>query len=560
MTKNIILCSDGTGNKGGYTPDSNVYKIYNGIDIHKDGNEQIIFYDNGVGTTKNKYLRAASGAFGFGFGDNVRDLYEFLVKNYDPGDDNNPADRVYLFGFSRGAATVRAFSGFVAACGLIRYEKKNGGKMNARELKKAVKETFREYIKIGRQYKRKGEVPPLAAASEGNHGAVPIEFIGVWDTVSALGFPQRTDVTGIGMWVINLLLVGLDHLSDLCWPHRFYNYELTDNVDHACQALAIDDERTSFWPMVWDETARKNGSVEQVWFAGMHSNVGGGYQRAGVANVAHEWMMVQSHLHGLTFKTGTKREAAEDAHVHGRLYNSRDGAAIYYRYHPREIENLCKGKEINYGAGVMGKTMKLYNKLKNLFKAGGEKAKVRILGKIKIHESVIRRMARRTANYAPGHLPDTFETVATEDIRGKQTTTYEPHRKDGWQACRAQIDRVTRFRKWLYGIFLEFTLVVVAFALWFWNTVDPPCPPCNGQSGDPDPAWSIGWTMDHIADVLNYVLPDLFGGLITVAVIQNPEILGGAVLVLGFLIGARIWARLKMIKVCEKARDMVLDP
>ncbi|MCH7887724.1 MAG: DUF2235 domain-containing protein [Proteobacteria bacterium] len=526
MTKNIILCADGTGNKGGYTPDSNVYKIYNGIDIHNEGNEQIIFYDNGVGTAKNKYLRAAGGAFGIGFGQNVRDLYEFLVKNYNPGDDDNPADRVYLFGFSRGAATVRAFSGFVAACGLIKYKNTTGIKMNARELKGAVKETFREYVKIGRQHK--GEIPPLATASEGNHGAVRIEFIGVWDTVSALGFPQRTDVTSIGMWVINLLLVGLGHLSDLLFPHRFYNYELTDNVLHACQALAIDDERTSFWPMVWDETARTSGSVEQVWFAGMHSNVGGGYQRAGVANVPHEWMIFRTHLQGLTFKTGIERKAAEDAHVHGRLYNSRDGAAIYYRYHPRKIEKLCKGD--------------------------GKKNKARISGHIKIHESVIRRMARRTANYAPGHLPDTFETVATNDIGGTRTTTYEPHRKDGWLTCRAQIARVTLFRKWLYGMFLEFTLVVVVFAGYYWI-----CPTCIGQGGDPDPAWSIGWIMDHIADVLNYVLPDFFGGLITVAVINNPKILGGAILVLGFLIGARIWARRKTMKACEKARDVVLD-
>ncbi len=475
-------------------------------------------------------MRAASGAFGFGFGHNVRDLYEFLVKNYDPGDDNNPGDRVYLFGFSRGAATVRAFSGFVAACGLIRYEKKNGEKMNARELKDAVKEKFREYIKIGRQSKKKGGIPPLATASEGNHGAVPIKFIGVWDTVSALGFPQRTDVTGIGMWVINLLLVGLDHLSDLCFPHRFYNYELTDNVDHACQALAIDDERTSFWPMVWDETVRKNGSVEQVWFAGMHSNVGGGYQRAGLANVAHEWMIFQPHLHGLKFKNGTKRKAAEDAHVQGRLYNSRDGAAIYYRYHPREIEKLCKGD--------------------------GKKNKARISGTIKIHESVIRRMEKRTANYAPTHLPDTFETVATEDIRGKPTTTYEPHKKDGWQACRAQIDRVTLFRKWLYGIFLEFTLVVVVSAGYFW--IWPPLPWGNGSGREI--TWSLDWWTGHLADILNYVLPDFFGGLITVAIVQKPEILGWVILVLGFLIGARIWARRQTIKACEKARDIVVNP
>lgn len=576
MTKNIILCADGTGNKGGYTPDSNVYKIYNSIDIHKDSNEQIVFYDNGVGTAKNKYLRAATGAVGWGFGQNVRDLYAFLVKNYNPG------DQIYLFGFSRGAATIRAFSGFVAACGLINYEK-GGQKMGARELKGAVKKAFKDYIRIGREYKRKCGILPVATRSSVNHGAVPIKFIGVWDTVSALGFPQRTDVTSIGIWVINLLLVGLDHLFDLPFPHRFYNYDLTDNVGYACQALSIDDERTSFWPMVWDETARDNGSVEQVWFAGMHSNVGGGYNRAGLANVAYEWLMLRGHLHGLEYKSGAKRKAAEDAHVQGRLYNSRDGAAIYYRYHPREIEKLCKGKEIDYGAGLMGKTMKLYNKimklynklkslftrlknlfkgggfftkLKNLFKGGGEKDKVRILGSIKIHESVIRRMARRTANYAPGHLPCTFETVATDDIGGTRTTPYEPNKKAGWQACRAQINRVTLFRKWLYGIFLEFTVVAVATALWLW--FESP----KGQSGfkpSTGPAWSIDWAKGHIADVLDYILPDLFGGLITVAVVEKPEILGGAILVLGFLVGARICARRKTIKACEKARDIVLD-
>lgn len=523
MSKNIILCADGTGNKGGYTPDSNVYKIYNSIDIHKAGYEQIVFYDNGVGTTKNKYLRAASGAFGFGFGHNVRDSYEFLAKNYDPG------DQIYLFGFSRGAATIRAFSGFVAACGLIRYEK-DGKEMNARELKEAVKKTFKNYIKIGRQYKSTGGIPPVATRSSVNHGAVPIKFIGVWDTVSALGFPQRTDVTSIGMWVINLLLVGLDHLFDLPFPHRFYNYDLTDNVDHAYQALSIDDERTSFWPMVWDETARKKGSVEQVWFAGMHSNVGGGYNRAGLANVAYEWMMLRGFLHGLEYKSGAKRKAAEDAHVQGRIYNSRDGAAILYRYHPREIEKLCKGD--------------------------GKKHETRISGKIKIHESVIRRMKKRTANYAPCHLPGRFETVTTDDIDSTRTTPYEPNKKNGRQACRAQINRVTLFRKWLYGIFLEFTLVVVASALWLW--FESP----KGKSGYEaitGPKWSIDWAKGHIADVLDYFLPDLFGGLITVVVVKHPAILGWAIFVICLLYGARMCARLKTIKACEKSRDIVLD-
>ena len=111
--KNIILFADGTGNKGGYTPSSNVYKLYHAIDLHSPDKKQITFYDNGVGTSTNKYLRGVGGAFGFGFETNVKDLYEFLARNYDPGDD------VYIFGFSRGAATVRAFNGFMAHSGLI---------------------------------------------------------------------------------------------------------------------------------------------------------------------------------------------------------------------------------------------------------------------------------------------------------------------------------------------------------------------------------------------------------------------------------------------------------
>ncbi len=125
--KNIILCSDGTGNKGGSGDDSNVFKLYNAIDLRpleKDGEtipysdnngerEQITFYDNGVGTQDNSVISSLSGAFGLGFRRNVRDVYEFLARNYDPG------DIIYCFGFSRGAATARAFAGMLQWCGLL---------------------------------------------------------------------------------------------------------------------------------------------------------------------------------------------------------------------------------------------------------------------------------------------------------------------------------------------------------------------------------------------------------------------------------------------------------
>jgi len=113
MNRNIILCSDGTGNKGGAGADSNVFKLYLAVDLHDPEQVQISYYDNGVGTSTNRYWKAFSGAFGFGFEANVCDLYEELARNYQRG------DNIFMFGFSRGAATIRAFTGFIDACGLL---------------------------------------------------------------------------------------------------------------------------------------------------------------------------------------------------------------------------------------------------------------------------------------------------------------------------------------------------------------------------------------------------------------------------------------------------------
>ena len=116
MAKNIVLCSDGTGNKGGSGSDTNVFRVYNAVrinDIPDDERQQVVFYDNGVGTSKLSVKKALGGGLGLGFRQNVRDLYEFLGRNYNDG------DHIYLFGFSRGAATVRAFAGMIEHCGLV---------------------------------------------------------------------------------------------------------------------------------------------------------------------------------------------------------------------------------------------------------------------------------------------------------------------------------------------------------------------------------------------------------------------------------------------------------
>ncbi len=503
MAKNIILCADGTGNKGGYSPDSNVYKIYKAIEIHDPGNEQIKFYDNGIGTGTNKIFRAFTAAFGFGFKRNVCDLYAFLARNYEPG------DRVYLFGFSRGAATIRAFSGFIAACGLVKNKDSNGNPRTDEKIKSYIEEAFVAY-------KRAPKHPGLAQQfreHNNSHGCIDIEFLGVWDTVSALGFPEKWDITGIGMFALNLLFIALGRLSDNFFPHRFYNYELSDNIKYACQALAIDDERTSFWPKVWNESARAAGSVEQVWFAGMHSNVGGGYARPGMAYVTLYWMMQRASRRQLIFKEDAMKSAFGNSHINGRIYNSRDGLAVFYRYHPREIDKLCKGK---------------------------------IQGVVQIHKSVIERLQRRTANYAPGQLPGKFVIVDSAD--GNTGNMVEAENAPNWKKFNNTIRNWVLCRKWLYGITLELLLGIVISALWFWNK--PPQGVANDESV---------WIFGHIADFFKYILPKIFDGLIDYAIIYNPAYFCAFIVAVVVLLALKSWFQRKNTEAAEKMRELILD-
>lgn len=504
MPKNIILCADGTGNKGGVTPDSNVYKIYKSIDKYFKGkivnnielDKQIVFYDNGVGTHKNKYIRAFFAAFGFGFEDNVCDLYKFLARHYEPG------DRIYFFGFSRGSSTVRACNGFISICGLA----KGAGLRNC-ALDQRVSEAFSAYKKHRKQ-------PELAASlknSENSHGAVDIEFLGIWDTVVALGFPKRTDITGPVSALINMVLWVAETTLDRIWNHSFYYYRLTDNVKQAYQALAIDDERTAFWPFVWREQGRTPGSVEQVWFAGMHSNVGGGYARSGMASISLYWMMVRAQKHGLVLLDDAIREAYGDSHVHGRMYNSRDGFGSFYRYHPRDIEELCKD---------------------------------RVTADIKIHRSVIERMYHRTANYAPGHLPAKFHVVDTDPANPGKLMNPGEHTQ--WAAVRGEIKRWVFRRKGLYAAMLTFVLTVIITATWLRF-----CPP--------DEAILRTGLAGALADLLDFISPDFFDNIIDVAVVRDAYYVTFGAAFCASYVYVRAWCREKTVDACEMLRHIIIQ-
>jgi uncharacterized protein (DUF2235 family) len=519
MSKNIILCSDGTGNKGGHGADTNVFRLFNAVDIHnisgdEDAPQQITFYDDGVGTSKNKYLKAIAGAFGFGFERNVLDLYEFLARRYDV----EKGDNIYLFGFSRGAATVRAFAGMVQECGLLDIKNsacEEDGRFNEKAFQEQLENARDAYRQVksnpsrAAAFKREMGVSDPQYAPGGN---VPIKMIGVWDTVSALGFPQ--DWPG----GLDYLFRWFDRVSDSIWPHNYYNYQLNKNVLNVHHALAIDDERQTFFPRVWSETRDDRPvEIEQVWFAGVHSNVGGGYPRAGLSMVAYDWMMTRAIYHGIRFIPDAHRDVRAAANVNGRLYDSRAGAAIYYRYGPRDITELC----------------------------------TKVSPPIKIHESAVERLDRGTARYAPRSIPFDVEVVGTDiQAPGRRVST-APTQTD-WNFNHSNIWRQVKRRKVLYRVFVEATLLLVIAAGYLW--IYPPLPICEtGQ------ACTNSTIMSHVADVLNYVLPDYFEGSINFVTIMHPEYLFGLIAFFAVLRWLRNILRGRTHDASEIARHAFLE-
>jgi len=454
--KNIVLCSDGTGNKGGYGEDTNVYKTYKAVNVFNV--DQYTFYDQGVGTdksdtSKNKYRTALSGAFGFGFRDNVLHLYHFLARSYIPG------DTIYLFGFSRGAATVRAFAGFIHACGLLDVKRKEfydlpGGAFDDDKFRDKVNEAFACYRSKNKADQQNFKM--RYAVQDEDHapnGDLKIKFVGVWDTVSALGFPKDFSFIwqGIG-WVIDETAEKIANIIP-CLAHHFYDYELNNSIENAYHALSIDDERQTFHPLVWDETNFK-GHVEQVWFAGVHSNVGGGYPRTGLSDVALLWMLSKAQAHGLQFHPDLITAVKDGANIFDKLYDSRDGIALYYRYGPRNLEELCKNANTSQS---------------------------KLQGPITIHISAYLKIKELSDGYAPDGIPPEFDVVDIDASNleypsivkfhvdaAKNHQLPENKGKPRWATLEDDMKKMIKKRKILYQVFVELTMAIILASGYFW--------------------------------------------------------------------------------------------
>jgi uncharacterized protein (DUF2235 family) len=267
LSKRLIVFCDGTWNTAEQKSPTNVTKVWHAL-AREDaaGTEQRSFYHVGVGTSRSERIRG--GAFGFGLSRNVRDTYRFIVDNFEPGDE------LFFFGFSRGAFTARSTAGFVRNSGILR-----------REHADRVDEAYALYR--SRAAHPRGE--QAQAFRKSYSYETRIRFIGVWDTVGALGIPLSP-----ARWI---------NFINRRWA--FHDTDLSTTVDAAFQALAIDEKRPPFRPTIWaQQPDAANQRLEQVWFAGVHGDVGGGYPEHGLSDIALRWMIDRAGSCGLVFGDG----------------------------------------------------------------------------------------------------------------------------------------------------------------------------------------------------------------------------------------------------------------
>ena len=317
--KNLIVCADGTWN----TPEqkehdipvpTNVVRIYNAA---AESGAQLRYYHPGVGTDGTWWEKLAGGTFGVGLGKNIQSAYKWLCDHYETG------DRIFLFGFSRGAYTVRSLAGMIGACGLLDLEG-----LEDDELWSRVGTVYDQGYRKRRPRKEWGKKwafhDETHACEKEKKRKIPIHFLGVWDTVGALGVPNN-------FAILNLL--------DKTKKYAFHDTKLGCNVLNARHAVAIDEMRASFSPTLWSGVEKRK-NVKQLWFPGVHANVGGGYPDTGLSDIALEWMIREAEACGMELRPGMVEQLRPDPR--GVLYDSMRGIFRHLRSEPRSVPALVE--------------------------------------------------------------------------------------------------------------------------------------------------------------------------------------------------------------------------
>lgn len=485
--KTLVLFSDGTGNSSGKLFKTNVWRMYEAVDLGPSPagvRDQIAYYDNGVGTSGFRPLAWFGGIFGYGLKRNVLTIYRYACRNYSDG------DRLYAFGFSRGAFTIRLVVALICSQGLVRSDdegellRKSADAYRAfrrdflprrlqwpTRFRRAAGAFFRKHWRALRgvpTYDRKDNLRPT------------IRFVGVWDTVAAYGGPIAEITRAVDNWF---------------YPLSMPNYKLSPRVERARHALAIDDERDSFHPLLWDETYEQRLLAErdwesdeqyhwmdqdrllQVWFTGMHADVGGGYPDESLSYVSLLWMIAEAEAADLRMVDVITERFRALASSSGPIHDSRAGIGAYYRYQPRKIAAWLHDADHS--------TRALRDPAQEREAAGAG-----LLTEVRVHESVVARIANGTDRYAPIALPERFTVIpperhgenapqATSDGSPSAATAPAPLVDPGMRARLADPDAAHRRggameriwdlvwrRRLLYFATLSLTLALVTMPLW----------------------------------------------------------------------------------------------
>jgi uncharacterized protein (DUF2235 family) len=302
--KNIIFCADGTWNHPAdptkvSTTDTNVYKLYKALPTTAT---QCPRYDDGVGAGDPLFQHILAGAFGTGLFEKIKEGYTKIAHDYNDG------DQIFLFGFSRGAYTARSIGGMLVACGLP-----------AQLTDAAIADGFN-------MYRMKPDSPERAAAKAnlvakyGNR-PVTIAMIGVWDTVGSLGIPS--------------VLGGVDPVL-----YGFLDTKLSASVQAAYHAISIDERRKAFPPTLWVSDNVPGQILEQVWFSGCHSGVGGGCPNSGLSDITLKWMLGKCIKHGLVIDPAVLETYTNlDVAVHGLDEMQESWSVLWGLPHIRDVSS-----------------------------------------------------------------------------------------------------------------------------------------------------------------------------------------------------------------------------
>jgi uncharacterized protein (DUF2235 family) len=350
MAKRIAYCADGTWDTS--TSHTNVYKLYKALTI---GADQMAFYDDGVGADGDPIIKIAGGAFGTGLWNKIKQGYTKIAHVYESG------DSVFIFGFSRGAFTARSLAGMIMACGLPTQNFSD-------DMVDTAFDAYRD------QVHRADKLKKLA---NNNLANADITMVGVWDTVGSLGIPSA-----IG---------GVDPIA-----YGFLDTNLHPRIKNACHALAIDERRAQFPPTLWKGPAAPGQTLEQVWFTGAHSDVGGGEPddlpgTTALSDITLSWMMAKAAALGLAFDPAVLAQytmpldpelALDKFHESWKILNGfprrrsiDTTASIANSVAIRCAEEATwRPQNLTFDKGVLAKSYQIVNVVKDPAAAGGDAA------------------------------------------------------------------------------------------------------------------------------------------------------------------------------------------